>query len=42
MTISENKIYPRSNDKQTVYLKNIVKTNMVYLKIIPDIIYIFD
>ena len=25
MTISETKIYPRTGDKQTVYLKSVVK-----------------
>ena len=25
MTIPEKKIYPRSNDKETVYLKNVIK-----------------
>ena len=32
MTISENKIYPRTGDTQTVYLKNVV-TNDGRIKI---------
>ena len=25
MTIPENKIYPRTGDKETIYLKNVIK-----------------
>ena len=29
MTISENKIYPRTGDTQTVYLKNVITNNSI-------------
>lgn len=29
MTISEKKVYPRTGDKQTVYLKNVVKASSI-------------
>ena len=31
MTVSENKIYPRSNDRQTVYLKSAVKNPSIII-----------
>lgn len=34
MTISETKIYPRTGDKQTVYLKSVVKIQTLLLAII--------
>ena len=29
MTISENEIYPRSMDKQTIYLKNVINNKNI-------------
>ncbi len=29
MTISENKIYPRTGDTQTVYLKNVITVDRI-------------
>ena len=29
MTISENKIYPRTDDAQTVYLKNVITSDSI-------------
>jgi len=29
MTISENKIYPRTGDAQTVYLKNVITSDSI-------------
>lgn len=29
MTISENKIYPRTDDTQTVYLKNVITSDRI-------------
>ena len=29
MTISENKIYPRTGDTQTVYLKNVITNDII-------------
>lgn len=37
MTIPENKIYPRTGDKETIYLKNVIKNPNIevgdYIKI---------
>ena len=33
MTISENKIYPRTGDTQTVYLKNVITNNSIKINV---------